>query len=496
MAIFGGDGMPKGSVFYKKNKTEIVFDGKCKLSEILSLADVPIAFQCGGRGVCGKCRVIASGDLSPVCEEELAALSERDIGNGVRLACRAEALGDVEIHVDETEIIGVTENFVNLVPTDPICGEKACICAAVDIGTTTVAVYLYKFPEGKLLEKKCVENPQRRHGADVVSRIEFASKGGALTLKNEIRSCIDEIFASFAARPKYTVVTGNTAMLHFYAGEDSEGMTSYPFNPATLFGEEVGDGVYISPCASAFIGADSICAAESSGLSKCKCALLADIGTNGEMLLYKNDRIFACSTAAGPVFEGYGISCGVPASSGAIDKVYYEKGKLKYTTIGKKTPVGLCGTGVIDAVAAALYCGACDAEGYMEHPFEIGPLKLLQTDVRSVQMAKAAVCAGIETLLKESGTGEEEVEKLYLAGGFGSRLDISNAAFIGLIPQKFAGKTVFLGNAAAAGAAKVLFDRKTKDRLASFAKRTVSVDLAANKYFAERFIDNMKFSNV
>lgn len=477
------------------------------LSDVLLSAGLSHDRPCGGRGVCGKCAVRVQGELSPMSESESTRLGKELCAQGYRLACVARAMGTTFIYynIHQTNMQGVTEGFLkkfSLCPPEGAAGTGL----AVDIGTTTVAAYLYALSDGQLLGSLCRTNPQREYGADVISRVDYALHGGLRILAARIARCIDDMeeklcAAANAPKPHARVITGNTAMLHFLTSTDPSPLAAAPFMIKRAFGESVqaeGCTTYLPRCISAFIGADITSALLASGLchEDGKTALLLDIGTNGEMALLHDGKLICCSTAAGPALEGAGISCGAMAVQGAIDRVTVEDGKLCCHLIGEQQdikPVGLCGTGLIDAVAALLEVEELDETGYMEEDADIGGCTLTRTDIRQVQLAKAAIRAGLETLLHEAGVSYDEIDEVALAGGFGSYLHPETCAAIGLIPRELIGKIRVLGNAAGSGAAMMLLSGEERALSEQIAQRAQVIDLSINATFMQRYVEEMYF---
>ncbi len=427
---------------------------------------------CGGRGVCGNCTVLANGEPVRAC---VTYLEEDTVIEDLPLSEEVAVM---------TEGRAITAAKEVLVPSG--------YGLAVDIGTTTIAGYLYRFPEGELVKKAGVINTQIPYGADVVTRMEYALQGGGETLQRCLTEQIGKL--TEGVEIKRYVITGNTAMLHFLTGKSVEGMACAPYMPESLLGEWSGN-MYFPRCISAFVGADITCAVLASGMLEKKTALLVDIGTNGEMVLHKDGRLLCCSAAAGPAFEGAEISRGMLAESGAIDRVYSENGKIRYTTIGDVPPRGICGSGLVDAIAMMLELGVLDDTGYLEEPYEIGDsgIYILPEDVRQLQLAKAAIRAGMETLLHEAGCNYEEVECFYIAGGFGSYVDRAAAAGIGLIPEGLLDKVCVIGNAAGAGAALILQSERKLEESLRIAESAETLQLADSSYFAEKYIEYMMF---
>ena len=254
--------------------------------------------------------------------------------------------------------------------------------------------------------------------------------------------------------------------------------------------------VYLPSCISAFVGADMVCALLASGICEREdTALLADIGTNGEMGLWHNGRLTVCSTAAGPAFEGVGISMGMNGSDGAIDRVTLQNDALQAHVIGEADPRGICGSGLVDAVACLLKNGALDETGYLEDdPVTISqPVVLTQQDIRMVQLAKSAICAGLCTLMQNADVAEDQASALYVAGGFGSYLNMQSAGEIGLIPSSLTNRVQVIGNAALTGAAMLLLNKELRATATALAQTASTADLASSPVFSELYMNGMMF---
>lgn len=452
---------------------------KILLSDALDRLGIVHSMPCGGKGVCGKCRVKARGSLFPKPESDTV------------LACAVYAVGDTVIYLtaDTESLRGITDGFMPEFKKDPLI--KSGFGAAIDIGTTTVAGYIYEFPSGRLVKKECVPNTQCAHGADVISRIEYASKGGLAQLRREITEQINRLTDGFKI-DKY-VICGNTAMLHLYSGLDPSEMAYAPFTPKSLFGTDSGD-VYIPRCISSYVGADITCSVLASGMMSKKTAFLVDIGTNGEMALKSGDRLICCSVAAGPALEGAQISCGTGAVSGAVNRVFLAGGSIRYTTINSKPPVGICGSGLIDAVSCLKLTGAIDSSGYMKEDYILCEnVRITPADIRAYQLAKSAVRSGLDTLLEICGITYNDLECFYIAGGFGSFINTRSAASTGLIPTQVTNKVKIIGNGAGMGAAMILNSRECLELAEQTAKSAQTVELADSPVFAQKYMDNMRF---
>ena len=489
------------------NGENVISDEGITLSEIIK-GERP----CGGHGKCGKCRVIAHGKLSALTDAERSILSDDEIARGTRLACLTLALGDCEIRTDasfrQTRIL--TEGIMPTLSLDPLF---SCYGVAVDIGTTTIAARLYDH-KGELLSEISTLNPQSEWGADVISRIEAALSGGAELLAVSVRTTINNMLIALAQRASICaeridsiVITGNTVMISLLTKESVEPFSHAPFAVNRFFGETVTaedlglsclvskTRVYIPPCISAFVGADTVCAILATQLCEGDTAMLVDIGTNGEMALWHNGALIVCSTAAGPAFEGVGISTGMRGAVGAIDKIGTLNGEMLVHVIGDVEPIGICGSGLVDAVAYMLERGIVDEYGYLEDEcFEVkGRVSLTQQDIRMLQLAKSAICAGLMTLIKREGLISSDIESFFVAGGFGNYLNKQSAARIGLMQSDLAQKSIAVGNAALTGASMILLDRKNLDKSIAIVKNAEILDLATNSTFADLYMSGMTF---
>jgi len=282
-------------------------------------------------------------------------------------------------------------------------------------------------------------------------------------------------------------------------GRNPEALAVAPYVADHLFGEEItflGKSAYLPNCMHAFVGADITCAVLASDICKLpETALLCDIGTNGEIALWKEGILYVTSTAAGPVFEGAGISCGCQSVPGAVESVALQNTSLSVKTIGNSTPVGICGSGIIDAVSCLLEKGTIDETGAMEEDSVLlcENISITQEDIRNVQLAKAAVAAGILTLLEVTETSVDEISTFYLAGGFGKHINLDSAVRIGLFPAELKSKVKVLGNAALQGAAAMLTDERLKEKAASLTKTAKHVSLGGDATFHKLYIEEMYF---
>ena len=487
--------------------------GESLLSALREAGLAPDA-PCGGRGSCGRCRVRAAGALSPIDRREKTLLAGAD--PSLRLACQAEILGDCRVALPPEGSMLFAPGGEAGKPVRPLYRRLG---AAVDLGTTTLAVRLYD-AEG-FLGERAGKNPQAVYGADVTTRLGAAIAGQGKELQaaaaNGIRALLEEL-AQAAGRSlteiDALVIAGNTAMLTLLAGSDPTPLTKPPFSaarasftwadPAELGLTGLTAQCCLPPCPAAYVGADALLSLLSSGMTEGpETALLADVGTNGELALWHEGRVYAASAPAGPAVEGAGLSWGCLGGVGAVDRVWTEQGEIRCRVIGGGAAMGVCGSGAVDALAAYLNAGYMDSTGRICRPRGdwaeglclplAGNVTLSQKDIRSLQLAKSAVYAGMETLLHRAGLAPEQVERFYLAGGFGSYVDPESAARMGLIPRPLETRTRVLGNAALTGAAMLLLDSDRIETAEKLAAAVEHVELAADPDFMDRYVAGMEF---
>lgn len=469
---------------------------------------------CGGHGRCGKCKVIATGALSEISDAELKLISPKELGGNVRLACVTKVMGECTItSIAKTQKAQILTD--GRLPEFELAPSFTKYGVAIDIGTTTLAARLYD-ATGKALSQYSCLNSQSAWGADVISRIEAALDGKAEPLADSIRKTLNEMIGALAADAHISakeieslVVTGNTVMLSLLTGESVEPFSHAPFKAERLFGETVAASslsltallpdipVYLPPCISAFVGADTSCALLATGLWQ-DSAVMVDIGTNGEMALWHQGKLTVCSTAAGPAFEGVGISMGMRGAPGAIDKVKLSEGKLVAHTIGEGTPHGICGSGLVDAVACLLESGELDESGYFDDDTLIvaAPVELTPQDIRMLQLAKSAICAGLVALLDAEKLSAQDVEKMFVAGGFGNYLNMENAAKIGLLPKNLSKIAHSVGNAALSGAAMLLLNGDFREQVEKLREDCTLLDLPTNPVFSDAYMMGMLLEEV
>ena len=387
---------------------------------------------------------------------------------------------------------------------------------AIDVGTTTVALHLIEIDSGERLATMNGANAQAPFGADVTSRIRYCAENGHLNLTNAIRkqiaSLIKKACISTGTDPEnieIMSIAANTVMQHLVAGYSPVDMGVAPFTPHSLFGEELPawEGlpvanntlIYYTPAISAYVGGDITAGLLAAGFEETiSPAIFLDIGTNGEIVLKHEGTYYCCATAAGPAFEGAEISMGMVAETGAIDHVkWYDR--PVFSVIGNEKPHGLCGSGLLDTLAVLLDTGAVDETGRLDREKfwltaeEHGGVYVTAGDIRKLQLAKAAIAAGIKILLHFAGITEKDVKRLSLAGGFGSFMDLNSAARIGLIPKSMLPVAETLGNTAGEGAAMALSSEDARERLMRIRAHCEYIELSSMTYFNDKFIEQMAF---
>ena len=459
------------------------------LLALLRRAGCTMPAACGGHGRCGKCRVSV---------------------NGVpRLACRV-----VPEDGDEIVLPPAAGGRILTETLDPPAGptgETGC-AAAIDLGTTTTALRLYDLATCHALATCADWTALAPYGADVITRIQYTiDHQDGLTrlsslLRQQLKAQLTRALSQAGRQPaelKRTVTAGNTVMQSLLAGVSVRPLAAAPFCPETFFRQSSGltlldAPLYCVPCAAGFVGGDITAGLLASGLARrAGHFLFLDIGTNGEMALGGMDGFTCCAVAAGPAFEGAGIACGMLGVDGAVSRVRYSDA-FKMTVIGGGEARSLCGSGLLDAVAALRRLELVEDSGFMEEdslPLS-GSAALLRRDIRAFQLAKSAICAGVDTLLHPAGVRASEVKTVWLAGGFGCKLSPESAGAVGMLPLALAPSVRPVGNAAAAGAALLLCSRRFETEAADITAAARVVELAADPVFQERFIEDMLLAEV
>jgi uncharacterized 2Fe-2S/4Fe-4S cluster protein (DUF4445 family) len=471
-----------------------------------------VEFPCGGRGRCKGCRVRVLRGTLPVTLADTQRLSDAELAAGWRLACSARADTDLSLELAQWEAAILTDDS-----TFAFAPRKG-FGVAIDVGTTTLVAQLLDLSSANVLAVRSSLNPQAEYGADIMSRIEFSvsDRGATLTklIRRQVGGMVSDLLGSAGVDPadlREILLAGNTAMHHLFCGLDAAPLAHYPFEPKedgvqTLAPELLGWDLPASvkvrflPCLGGFVGSDILAGILATGLQESDGpAALVDLGTNGEMVVGRRGRLLCASTAAGPAFEGARISCGMRAATGAISAVRLEDGVCRCEVIGGGPARGICGSGLVDAVAAGLELNQVQPSGRLtsaQYLLLTSGVSLTQADIRELQLAKGAIAAGLRILLKHLGLSPEEVVKVHLAGAFGNYISRASARRIGLLPFPLE-KVVPAGNTALLGAKLALFGQGDPDRaFVDLRAQVRHVSLHEDPDFQDIFGEEMVFPGI
>ncbi len=536
---------PEGREVYVLPETPII--------EAAARAGLVIDSPCGGKGVCGKCLVEVREGITKPTVGEKKTISEENLRKGIRLACQSRILAPSLIYIplksrfsaQRILTTGWEERKAELPGLREKETAKENYGLAFDLGTTTLVGTILHTVSGRDLAISSRMNPQSIYGDDVISRLNFVktSPRGLEELHCRVVGIVNRMIDELTERAKVKrenihkmTVAGNSTMQHIFLKVSPESLGSLPFSLTVKEGREIkaeklgvrinpeGD-IFIFPNIAGFVGGDTVSVILASGLFQSEeIKLMVDIGTNGEIVLGNRDRLLAASTAAGPAFEGARISQGMRASPGAIEKVVINE-DVKINVIGDIAPSGICGTGLIDAVAEMLRVGIIDKSGRIiprsllkgkishslfhrvveegrnnkfllaegEFSQNKQPLFITQKDVRELQLAKGAITAGITILKKELGIEDKNISQILLAGAFGNFIRRRQAKMIGLIPDLPSEKITFIGNAASSGAKLALLSGELKKEAETISRKTEYIELSSRPDFQEEFIQAMSF---
>ncbi|MDD6038342.1 MAG: ASKHA domain-containing protein [bacterium] len=491
-----------------------------QLLSVLKRNGIAITASCGGSGTCGLCKIqIISGE-SDITMEDRRHLSEDELAAGMRLACTVRVTGNLRIRIPklrERKIQAVAEEHAqqNEKPAPPYG-------IAIDIGTTTLAAEIFSLQEGDVFAHMTATNPQRIHGADVLTRIQAAVDGGQQAvletlIKEALNRLIDELCSTNEITPdevKGIAIGANVTMVHLLMGYSCESLGKSPFTPVNtdrieisvkklLPKTELDCQVMILPAISTFVGGDIVAGILAQNMDRSdELTLFIDAGTNGEMALGNRERLFVASTAAGPAFEGCGICCGVPSVPGAISGCSFVNQSLRIQTIDNRVPIGICGSGLLDLVSILHKNGQIDDTGRLVgagEEYQVAkradgkPIVLTQADIRQLQLAKAAIRAGIELLMEKAQVRADDIARVYIAGGFGAGMCPESIAEIGMLPSECAAQMVSVGNTSIKGARLALIDPDAFGRMERVRSISEEIVLAQDPTFNERFVKEMNF---
>lgn len=387
------------------------------------------------------------------------------------------------------------------------------LLAAVDLGSTSIVVYLMDGLTGRRLSVRSMLNPQKKYGADVVTRSSHALEHGAGILSSCAGEAVNHLLREAAWECRRSsedivriIMVGNTCMHHLFLEIPTDTLVVAPHKPGikkAVKRKALDHGLLVHPSAElwwlpvigGFVGADTVACILSSGLyEQEELVLLVDIGTNAELVLGNCRRRIACSTAAGPAFEGVKTSCGMRGNDGAIDHVTLENGQLSYHVIGETEAVGICGSGLLDAAACLLKTGVMDETGRMEKAWHFTPkVSVSQNDIRELQLAKAAIAAGLRLLCRRYGAVFSDIREVQLAGAFGNYMDPASACAVGLLPAELKDKIRPIGNAAGEGAQRAALNTEAYEACSRLAEETEFLELAGDREFSDIFMEELLF---
>lgn len=496
----------------------------------LQKQNISISAFCGGKEKCGKCKVrLIAGEL-PITEVERRLLTEKEWSAGVRLACCHKCCGSdvvVEVAEESTDltILGAEREMYDIAQSEDGVG------IAVDIGTTTLAMAVIDLQDGRRMTEIKRMNPQRIYGADVLSRIQACREYGIKTLQQmvlrEIGQVVEQVVENAVklglptgATIRRMVVCGNSTMEHIFLGIDPQKLSEYPYScefeemqvvdSQGLFFPLVDNipsfPVIVLPNIAAFVGGDMVAGMIATDLDRRDGVMLVDLGTNGEMAVSHQGKIYTTSTAAGPAFEGGNMVCGVASIPGAICRIQMDEDEIEYQMLGTPngdgygygstdqcSPIGICGSGYIEGISELKNQGLVDETGYMAQEVEIdGEIRIVPADIRNFQVAKSAVRSGINLLCQRAGISKEEICEVIISGGFGKSGNLAALTNLKIIPKEFVGKTRLLGNTALEGAIHVLLQGDSA-RLSGITSRSIHLNLADDLGFQDEFMKNMRF---
>lgn len=577
--------------------------------EIIQNNNLGMESPCGGKGLCGKCKIkVLNGDINPLTKEELKFLSKEEIKNNIRLGCLVYPKSDINVELlnkqninhkiltdgympnfnkevqiekniydikkptlennlsyeavlknilnTEIEDYEILKNISNLFMYDKfsavyINGEltglessnisEEIYAIAVDIGTTTVVCSLVDMKKQCEIASESEINPQKEYGLDVLSRINYIKNkdNGLETLHKSIIDCINKLINKLCenncinkANIYEVSIAANTTMMHILTNINPLSIGKSPYSPIfikskNLKSKELGINisnfgrVHLLPGVSSYIGADIV-----SGVAVCdlknvdKNVLFIDIGTNGEMVLSQKGKLVSCSCAAGPALEGMNISCGMRAGDGAIENIKIED-NIKIKVIGDKTPIGICGSGIVDAISELARLnligktGRIDKKETIENHKELSHLSkfivdenkkrrfilisepneiaITQEDIRQVQLAKGAILSGIYALVDEANIKIDEIDEVIIAGQFGKHLSVESLVGVGIIPKELKNKIKYIGNSSKTGAIMSLLSKDIRNSMDTIAYEIDYFELSTKNGYERLFTDCLKF---
>lgn len=468
------------------------------------LHEFGIEFPCGGKGTCGKCKVRLLDGAIETSEAHRQKLEKLDLAPDWRLACLSQCTGDITLEIEQfNHLILADESEFEF---EPLQGFGV----AVDLGTTTVVAQLIDLSTAKVLAVETILNPQVKFGADLISRIQACLDGRAPEMTQTIRSAIGTMIGLMLKENQVdlqkVVLVGNTAMQLIFSDCDVSPLSMYPFQTDNLgmklfcpndlnWTFPIKEAVQFYPSIGSFVGSDILAGIVATGLHKNEnYTALIDLGTNGEIVIGNRNRIVCASTAAGPAFEGANISMGMRAVTGAISSLNLVEEKMEASVIGNTAPKGICGSALIDAVAILRKLELIGMFGEINSGEErihlSGKVSLTQKDINEFQLAKAAIAAGLTILAKNLSIEITQIATIYIAGGFGSYINLEHVVATGMIELP-AEKIHKMGNTALIGAKIFLFSNPEIIREVLLKTKHINLEGAPN--FQDIYVDKMLF---
>ncbi len=455
-----------------------------KLIDCLAKNGIPIIATCGGKGRCGSCRVRIITPQKPPAERETLFIPQSALKQGYRLACQHKITHDMTIDIPRLKKVKFTRLNANY-------------GLALDIGTTVIKGAAVNLKTGSAEKISSVYNLQNSIGGDVLTRVGASIDGKYDILSKLLYSSLKQLKNCLGIqKPAITIIVGNPVMLSFYLHEPVNGFAQYPFTSNLNKGIFLKNPPrYVFPIIGGFVGGDTISGILQSRMHKSgKNSLYIDLGTNGEVVLIRGKNIYAASTAAGPAFEGIGVTCGSLALPGAIDRVSYAKGALRFHTIDNKTPIGLCASGLIDLLSILLERSILKDNGRLKYAVPISSrICISQNDIRKLQLAIGAIHSGIKILLHHAKTAPKNIDEVVITGEFGSRLDVNALVKIGLIP-KGTKKVSFNKDLPLQGAVMAIKNNNIFHQVETIREHSIHIDLAAQPNFQEVFVASLKLA--
>ncbi len=485
-----------------------------------------ITAPCGSSGICGKCKVILKkgklkkiSDGSLVSGEVTVKSCQYALTDGTDCEIEIPHQLDKKDSSSRNHLTGAVFEFVLKNVKLSHISNKFGI--AIDIGTTNISVLLANLADGKILAVKNIINSQIAFASDVISRINLCLKDKDAVAKlqrcvieKSILPAIDYILKDNNILPddiERIAISGNTTMLHLLCGKTPSSIGTYPFKPlfleaiTTTFDKltakfednpSIKAKTILLPGISAFVGSDILSGIYALDMHETRQnEILLDIGTNGEIALKTQTRILTTSTAAGPVFEGFGLECGVTAIDGAINEITFDAEKPIIKTVNNSAPIGICGSGYISFIANAKKAGLIDSLGKFNGVKEIvlqnSSISISESDISKILQAKSAIASGIQILLNNANITESEIDKLYLAGSFGTNLKKDYVINSGLLKNFHPSQIECVGNTSLAGAYKYIVSLTQLSELENISQNSISVNLNEDPAFCDIYVDNL-----